>query len=1499
MSDQNKREVFFDSEHLGARLSGRFARCLQSLLLALFVLALFAGAAQAQSAADGFDPNVNGSVFAIAVQSSGKIVIGGIFTSVNGVARDNLARLNPDGTLDTSFTVGTNGGVNTLVAQSDGKIVVGGVFTTLGGQPRNNLGRISGNATDASFNPNPNSFVSALLQQTDGKIVVGGFFTTMGNLAAPRIARLNTDGSLDEHFITSVNDGSVVSLAIETDGQILLGGSFTSVNGQSRNRLARVSHGGGVDQTFNPNVSGSVAAIAVQPGGRIVFGGSFTSVNGQTRNRLARLNDDGSLDAGFNPNVNNVISAVAVQPDGDFLVGGDFTNAGGQARNRLARFNFDGSLDTSFAALINDQVHAIGVQGDRSILIGGGFTAINLLTRNHLARLYPARGTLDNDLTISADGVVQAMAAQPDGKILIGGQFTEVGGVTRNHIARLNADGSLDSSFNPNANAAVYSIALLPDGKILVGGAFAFISGGVHPGLARLNADGSFDPSFTGGANNEIFTIAVQPDGKIVIGGKFTTVAGSTRNRLARLNADGTLDSGFNPNANDTVWALALEADGQIVIGGDFTNVGGVTRNRIAQLNSNGAVDGSFTASADDSVYALLVHGDGKILVGGSFTTLNGVTRNRIGRLNSSGSLETGFNPGANSTVYTFAEQMNGTFLVGGAFTQVGGLTRNRIARVNYDGTMDTDFNPGVTGVTVSGVLVMPDGKIFVGGNFTQLAGLARNFLGRLRTDDYAWQNLKVNDTGTQIDWQFVGSSPSFDQVVFELSTNGVDYSPLAPATRVSGGWRLTGLGLQPIVNFFVRARGTYTGGAFTGSKSVTEAVRAAYLIPCFYNVSPTSHNAGAGGGLLNVDVTAFNQTCDWAAQSNAAWMTVTGDGPGSQTISCLIAANPGIQRTGTLTIAGTTITVTQAGSICPTIVVNPATPNLPVGQAGQPYNQAFSALNGFGPYTYSLNAGSIPNGMSLSVAGVLTGTPTSFGSFNFTVKATDSTNCFGTRAYTLTINPPCAAITVNPSSLTNGTVGTAYNQTATATGGTAPYTYTISAGTLPGGLTLASGGALTGTPNAAGVFSFTIKATDASGCFGTRAYSVTVTGAVVNTGLQFYPLERPVRILDTRAGQGNCDNISAPINGGSSLSVFARLTCEGIVIPANAQAVVGNVTVLNKTAQTGYMTIYPDGQNAPLAASMIYGPNGILANNFTVGLNAAGNFNIFGEKTIDAVVDISGYYAPPAAGGLYYHPLSKPIRLLDTRAGQGNCDNVNAPIAAGTSITTLARTTCEGLTIPAAAQAIVGNATVINGSGQTGYLTIYPNGVAAPLAANMVYFPGQVLSNAFTVSLSAAGEFNIFGEKTIDMGIDVAGYYSNEANDANGAGLLFTPLATPVRLLDTRAGQGNCDSVNAPITSGTSLTKMARMTCEGQIIPNNAQAVIGNVTVINQMNLGGYLTLYPTGQAAPLAANMIYQPNQILSNAFVVGLSAAGQFNLFAERTLDAIVDVSGFFTP
>ncbi len=578
----------------------------------------------------------------------------------------------------------------------------------------------------------------------------------------------------------------------------------------------------------------------------------------------------------------------------------------------------------------------------------------------------------------------------------------------------------------------------------------------------------------------------------------------------------------------------------------------------------------------------------------------------------------------------------------------------------------------------------------------------------------------------------------------------------------------------------------------------------------------------------------------------------------------------------------------------CPTITVTPANPTLPVAIAGQPYSQTFMATGGAAPYAFTISTGTLPGGLTLT-AGVLSGTPTAFGDFSFTVTATDANLCAGSRLYTLHINPPCGTITINPPSLPNGFVGTFYTQTFTASGGTAPYAFT-SSGTLPPGLTLTSP-TLSGTPTAAGTFTFTISTTDANGCPGSRQYTVIISG----NGLQFYPLPRPVRLLDTRANQGNCDNVSTPIAAGGTLTTLARLTCEGITIPANAKAITGNLTALNQTAQTGFLTIYPDGQTLPVAANMIYAPNDILSNNFTVGLSAAGNFNIFGERTIHVVVDVSGYYAPPGAGGLYYHPLSKPVRLLDTRAGQGNCDSVSTPIAASTSITTLARVSCDGVTIPATAQAIAGNATVINDvSGQTGYLTIYPNGVTVPLAANLIYFPGQILSNAFTVSLDANGEFNIFAERTIHMVVDVAGYYSNEAVDANGAGLLLTPLARPLRILDTRANQGNCDNISTPIIGSTSIATAGQLTCEGLTIPNSAQAVIGNVTVINQTAQAGYLTLYPDGLPAPLVANMIYFPNQILSNAFVVGLNAGtGQFRIFAERTLDAVVDVSGFFAP
>ncbi|HMV48968.1 MAG TPA: putative Ig domain-containing protein, partial [Blastocatellia bacterium] len=225
------------------------------------------------------------------------------------------------------------------------------------------------------------------------------------------------------------------------------------------------------------------------------------------------------------------------------------------------------------------------------------------------------------------------------------------------------------------------------------------------------------------------------------------------------------------------------------------------------------------------------------------------------------------------------------------------------------------------------------------------------------------------------------------------------------------------------------------------------------------------------------------------------------------------------------------------AGALCPPLSIAPA--SLPNGAIGSAYNQQLtgSGDSGVGDYLFSVAGGTLPPGLTLTPGtGVLAGTPTAAGTWRFTINTRFSLSlCAGSRTFTLTITSACAAITVNPATLPNGTAGTMYNQTLTASGGVAPYTFAVSTGSLPNGLSLAANGALTGTPIVAGTFNFTAQAGDANGCQGTRAYSVTITqGGGGTTGLQFYPLAHPIRLLETRAGQSGCFTPGAPIAAGT-----------------------------------------------------------------------------------------------------------------------------------------------------------------------------------------------------------------------------------------------------------------------------------------------------------------------------------------------------------------------------
>ncbi len=285
----------------------------------------------------------------------------------------------------------------------------------------------------------------------------------------------------------------------------------------------------------------------------------------------------------------------------------------------------------------------------------------------------------------------------------------------------------------------------------------------------------------------------------------------------------------------------------------------------------------------------------------------------------------------------------------------------------------------------------------------------------------------------------------------------------------------------------------------------------------------------------------------------------------------------------------------------------------------------------------------------------------------------------------------------------------------------------------------------------------------------------------------------------------------------------------------------------------------------------------------------------MFVSTTTHVVIDINGFYAPPATGGLFFHPLPKPIRLLETRQGLSGCQTPGAALQANSTRLQTGVLTCDGVTIPTGAQALVGNATTTN-SQSNGFLTLFPADASRPFTASSNFVAGINRNAPFTVGLSLNGEFNIFTAATTDLIIDVMGYFSTQANDVNGQGLLFTSLGSPLRLLDTRAGQPGCFNTGAPMTGGTAFTQDTQVPCTNVIAA--ARGLVGNVSALNA-TANGFLTFWPSNAARPTVATSNYQTGRVFNRHFTVGLGPDAAFNRFASSTTDVIIDISGFFAP
>jgi uncharacterized delta-60 repeat protein len=273
-------------------------------------------------------------------------------------------------------------------------------------------------------------------------------------------------------------------------------------------------------------------------------------------------------------------------------------------------------------------------------------------------------------------------------------------------------------------------------------------------------------------------------------------------------------------------------------------------------LNPDGSLDSAFSAVVNRDPSPFVLQADGKILITGPFTMVNGQPRTNIARLNADGSLDNTFNHVARDTVFSPIVQADGKILLAEAE-----VTNQQyqvvIRRLNPDGSLDEDFSAVANG-GICNMAVQSDGKILAVGDFTMLAGQPRSRVGRLTSGSVAQQRLATDATGTTVTWSRSGALPEVQPVTFEESADGTNYVLLGQATRIGGGWVLTGLSLPVGRNFYLRGRGLTTIASLNGSGLVESVAQFYRLAPPFLSVPTVLSNGTFQFTFTNTSATAF-----------------------------------------------------------------------------------------------------------------------------------------------------------------------------------------------------------------------------------------------------------------------------------------------------------------------------------------------------------------------------------------------------------------------------------------------------------------------------------------------------------------------------------------------------------------------------------------------------------------------------------------------------------------
>lgn len=719
-----------------------------------------------------------GEVRSIVYQDDGKVIIGGRFVSVNGVARNNIARLNPNGSVDATWAPNIDGTVSSLVLSGSNTLFVSGDFIAPTGD--------------------------------------GPFFTTnLENLVKVSLA----DGTIDPYWRPGLS-GQYVPLTLAADaGFVYVGGLVPSVFGfyGTQTNLARYYVDSGqrdVSWTLPPFVPLNTTVAPVQTllldntnlyiGGlyRMGAAGSFSGTNQFTNLCRVAVQASGynstDADSGWRPkffNGGQTVRALAISGT-NILVGGDFTLNLGAGTNlqRLVKIHKAGSgdFDLAWKPVTNGlQFQAFAVAGT-NLFFASKAPPLSM-------RKYSTEGSGDTDtnwapkVSVSGGTSVSTMLAR-EGEVLVGGKYETVGGDLSQGLAKVDpVNGFRDPTFAVQVEQA-----------------------------------------------GEVRALAVQSNGSVIFGGAFNAAAGLPRRNLARMNPDGTLDTFWNPgllaaDITNGVRAMVL-TEPYLIVGGAFTNAGGIARKNLARIGllDNGPVDANWQADANNTVDALVLDG-ANLFAGGLFTTISNqsvnLTRQRVAKLAAdTGLVDLSWSNTVNGSEVA-ALALDGTNLyLGGAFSQVHGLLRTNLARVSTldTGAVDTVWYPnaGINNPALSRVqaLAVYGPNLFVGGLFSGLAGdvlYSKNF-GSVSTVSNT-VNLELNTSNGFVAYALlvVGTNLYVGNSDFLWERSAVAANFGFPASRTvilstpSSSLNANAPGLGAVRALAVRGNDLFAGGSF------------------------------------------------------------------------------------------------------------------------------------------------------------------------------------------------------------------------------------------------------------------------------------------------------------------------------------------------------------------------------------------------------------------------------------------------------------------------------------------------------------------------------------------------------------------------------------------------------------------------------------------------------------------------------------------------------------